>query len=198
MVSNAFVGVVISLVASLAFHSCSHPKQSDVHLHSSAEQDSDYREVHDRFTRQVTVRKNFTIRYTLATTLLSASFRESLAKRYEHLFLDEPPLILETTARTGFFVTMYSPHPTGYYLDDDQLWTVVFTDSNQESHRPISIRRLSQKKRWQPFFTNVHQWSHEYLVIFDADSSALEVDFVEKTPMTLTISNADAQVRLTW
>jgi hypothetical protein len=56
---------------------------------------------------------------------------------------------------------------------------------------------LTDKLKWQPYFSYLHSWSKEYLVVFDYPATGGE-GLVEKKPIDLIFANTDGKVRFNW
>lgn len=181
----------------LGLVSCLQTMSDDVDINSLPTDDRSYLKQYDQATRDAKVVINFETRYTVDVTYLSPDFRAEFAKRFERLFSAPQPFLEEASSKAGFFVTFFSPSTKGYDLTDEQLWSLQL-QADGKTHKPILIKRLDQKERWTPFFPGVHQWSHEYLVLFDTPAQSLNEKMVGKGLMTLSLSNADARTKLVW
>jgi len=189
--------VILAGIIGLFSSSCITSWGDSVDVHHSPEDDKDYFEAYLKATRDDKIFVNFETRYTMSITYLSPEFRQSFAKRYETLFGTPQPFLDEASSKLGFFISVFSPDDDKYDLKDEQLWhtKMMIGDS---AHRPALIKRLSKKERWRPFFSNVHNWSHEYLVLFDTPSVDLSAETLKDRSISLTLSNADARIAQSW
>jgi len=177
---------------------CVYSKESSVSLQDDASSDKKYDHVHERATMNAEIIKDFETRYQVSTTYLSPEFRNAFAQRYERVYREPEPVLQEASAKAGFFVTLFSPDSTGYDLTDTHTWT-IHLKSGDKLLKPVLVKKLHEKERWQPFFRNVHKWSKEYLVLFETPSvQTNSPDMVAKESLTLEISNADAHVDMKW
>jgi hypothetical protein len=188
------------LVNQFALSSCLSSIDSDISLTPSVREDSVYKEALKKATREHTVFKDFETKAIVHATYLSPEFRTAFAERLNRIFKRGEIQFDEAKDRAAFFVSVEVP---GIWFERNDLadpyqWSVMM-DTDQGPIKPIVIKRIRDKERWRPFFTNVTEWSAEFLVIFDAPSVNANSDqMVVKTPVKLTIANPDAQLNLTW
>ena len=190
--------IFMMFLSAIALSGCVQTLSSAVDLNTPVEDDRPYMKVYDGSTRTHKVIKDFETRYTVTATYLSPDFRTAFAKRYEQLFKDPQPVLEEASSKAGFFVTLFSPTADGYDLENTQLWN-IHLELRDQKLKPVLVRRLRDKERWTPFFVDVSPWSKEYLVLFDTPSvTPSSPDLVEKNPISLNFSNADAHVKFNW
>lgn len=194
---SPYLNVCVASIVATLLASCSHFRPIVVDKSDAPDDDSDYFEVYEDFTRDVQIYSNFATRYHLSATFMSGEFRQAYSKRHQSIYDSEQPGIVETSDKTGFFVTIFSPDPNLTDLNDELLWTIKLKTEENEL-KPSLVKRLSSKSRWEPFFVNVNKWTHEYLVLFDAPSTEISKNLVEKKSISLTFANADARVKLSW
>ncbi len=191
---------VTFLVSQVLLSSCVSNLESDVVLTPTISQDTPYKEALQKATRDRTVFKNFETKAIVHATYLSPEFRAAFAERLNRIFKRSDVHFDDTKDKAAFMVSLEVP---GIWyerndLTDPYQWTITM-DSDQGPIRPVMIKRILDKERWRPYFTHVTEWSGEFLVVFDAPSVNPNSDqMVVKTPVKLTIANADAQLNLTW
>jgi len=168
-----------------------------VAIHHRPEDDKEYFEAYLKATRDDKVFVNFETRYTMSITYLSPDFRQAFAKRFESLFGSPQPFLDDASSKLGFFISVFSPDDDKHDLKDEQLWHTKMM-IGETVYRPTLIKRLSKKERWRPFFSNVHNWSYEYLVLFDTPTIALSANTLKERSITLSLSNSDARIAQTW
>lgn len=185
------------LILFITFFACIRTIDKEVALNSVVDEDRTYFKAHLNHTRDKHIVINFETRYTLAATYLSPEFRASFAARYTKLFNAPQPFLEEASNKLGFFITVFSPEDEGYDLTDNQLWSIQLV-TKESTFKPVLVKRLHTKSRWEPFFKDVHKWSKEYLVLFDTPSLSTSEKLMEKNTLKLLVANADAQVNLSW
>ncbi len=192
--SRCRLGLIALLLTATA---CVHNNDLQVSKSPAPDDDSDYYPVYESFTRNVQIYVDFETRFHLTSTFLSPEFRQAYAKRYQRMFESPQPALQEASDKTGFFVTIFSPAPQTLDLEDEGLWSIILKSPAGES-KPVLVRRLDNKDRWEPFFVNVNKWTREYLVLFDAPSNETSERLVAKKSINLVFANADAKVTLQW
>lgn len=172
--------------------------ESDVDITPTPDQDKEYAAALAKATQARVVTIEFETRYQVTATYLSPEFRNAFTKRLERVYKNGEVHFQEADQKAGFFVSIHAPFEDRTDLTNPQHWTVLL-DSKDGPLKPILVKRVNDKERWRAFFDSVNEWTTEYLVVFDAPSvNANSPDLVEKTRVSLTFANADAQVRLTW
>ena len=132
---------------------------------------------------------NFETRHMVGATLVSGPFLENLKSRYQEILgHTNVGLITDAESNTSFVISVYSLEQGDDNLNDSQLWGLKLNDSQ----RPKSIKTLNEKSRLRPFFSQVSNWSKDYLVSFDSSASN------EYTPLKLTFFNQDGKINLQW
>lgn len=193
-----FRNVSILLLNSLLLAGCVTSVESEVDIHKTVYQDKDYNNAYTKASNHFQVITNFETRYELHGTILSQPFRNALAKRYEDLFGEPQPMLEETSNKLGFFVSLYTMNKDINDLSDQDLWNIQLTQ-NGKTYKPVTIKKLSKKERWQPFFAYMTPWSKEYLLLFDMPEGGIPSDdMVKSNPLKLVLTNADARVAIAW
>jgi hypothetical protein len=188
---SAYLLLVVGLTG------CVQTMSESVDLNQTPSDDKRYLKAYDQASRDAKVTVNFETRYTLDATYLSPDFRSEFSKRYEQLFDAPQPFLEEASNKVGFFVSLFSPERVGYDLTDELLWTIQLK-TTERVHKPIMIKKLDQKARWKPFFPHVHNWSTEYLILFDVPAVSITDQMVGKNLMSLHFANSDAKTKLSW
>ena len=131
--------------------------------------------------------------------LFDATVGSGTAKRLSRVYQQERALFDEASTKAGFFVSIDAPNGARIDLSNQNHWTVLLSSGADQGLKPVMVKRLDDKERWRAFFDTVNEWTTEYLVVFDTPSiDAKSPALVEKSGLTLTFANADAQVRLSW
>lgn len=188
----------VALIATLNL-GCISSMEDEVEVNASIESDDEYSGTLDQYTKNVKIIDEWATKYELTVTYLGEGFLGAFSNRYEKLYGVREPMLGEASDKTGFFVSIYSPHQKGYDLVDQELWKIFLDDSEGRKIRPAVIKNLSSKERWNPFFNGVNHWSREYLIVFDTNLIDPTTEgLVQKKQINLTFSNADAQVNVQW
>ena len=186
------------LGAMLLLTSCVTSVGDGVSVNDTVVQDDEYNAVLERYSKNAKVFVDFEARYTIDATMLATHFRSALASRYERLFKVPQPMLSVASDKAGFFISLFSPEMRGYDLEDETTWSVLL-DINGKLVKPSLVKRLPNKERWTPFMPSVNQWSKEYLLVFDEPlPDVSNEELLKKNTIALSISNADAQVKLGW
>ena len=192
--------MLVTLMAQLTLAGCLSSIEPDVDLTPSLTEDTTYYEVLTKSTIKRTVFKNFETRAIVSATYLSPEFRAAFSERLERVFKRGDLHFDEAKDKAAFFVSVEVPGLDMERADitNPYHWSVML-NGDQGPIKPILIKRIVDKERWRAFFVNVNNWSSEYLVIFDVPAvNANSPKMVVKTPVRLTIANADAQLNLSW
>jgi hypothetical protein len=177
---------------------CTHFNAADVTVAKEPSEDQDFDAALEKASRNRTVSKDFETRFMIHATYLSPEFRAAFAKRLEEVYKRNDVELGEAGQKAGFFVSIQSFDETRTDLTNNQHWTIQLK-TREGVIRPILIKPLLDKERWRAFFPSVDTWSKDFIVVFDIPSiDANAAKLVEKTPVTVTFANADAQVELTW
>ncbi len=188
--------LLIPTVLILSF-ACSF-NNSNITLFGPAADDRDFNRELTIATKGADIFQAFETKYFLRVTYLSLDFRKALEKRVETLYLQNQVSFSEAQSKTGFFVSIFSPEGAKIDLDNNKLWTIIAEGTGFRAP-PLSIRKLKEKDRWQPFFPYITKWSQEYLVLFDNPSNAKDaLNVADNIPLKLTFSNSDAKVSFSW
>lgn len=178
--------------------SCVHSTEDAVSLNDAVDEDSDYFPVFSRNTRKADVTKDFELRYKVAVTYLAPEFRSAMGRRHEKLFQQNQPTLEEASQKAGFFVSIYSEKKEWADVSNHELWNITLKTKDGDL-KPATIRKLTDKDRWKPFFAQVTPWSQEFLVVFDTPAANPQSpELVDNSAINLKFANADAQVALTW
>lgn len=171
--------------------------QPEVTLAEEIDEDKAYNAAFKESTRDFEIIKNFETRSMLHATRLSPQFIKAFSDRYQKLFNETQPALQEAVSKTGFFVVLYTGNRDMMALDDERLWNVQL-EVDGTLHKPASIKRLSPKERWQPFFKNITPWSQEYLVIYDVPNATSDPQLLAHKSLKMLVSNADGRVAIGW
>lgn len=170
---------------------------SNVDLQPTFIEDDSYFQTYAKNTRSQKIYDNFENKFSIEATYLSPEFRVAFSERLKRLYLQDNPSLGEANDKAGFFVVIHSPDDEDMNLGDTHLWSILLSSSNPQQS-PVLVKRLGQKKRWEPFF-NVNKWTKEYLILFDTPSiSTGNSDFVEKRLLNLVFAHSTAKVEFSW
>jgi hypothetical protein len=95
---------------------------------------------------------------------------------------------------------MFTPEAPYTNLDDRTLWSLSMRIGPSQLS-PIYVRRIADKTLLQTFFSNIHQWSQDYLMVFDFPETILQRDNeIQKQSLTAEFiaQSAVAKVELRW
>jgi hypothetical protein len=186
-------------LALLALSGCVTSTESGVSVTPAPDEDDQYASVLEAATRSKSVFKDFEARYYVTATYLSPEFRNAFQKRLERVYKLGQVEFNKATGKAGFFVAINSPNLDALDLTDPQHWTILLS-TPEGPIKPVLIEALHDKERWRAFFPKaITDWTTDYLVVFDAPSvNPNSPALVAKTPVSLTLANADAQVTLSW
>lgn len=192
---------LISSILSFGTTSCIYSVEEDIKVTPAPADDTHYGAALKKATKSRTVFKEFETRYQVTATYLSPEFRTAFAKRIERVYIKSELNLSEASEKAGFFISIHSPEDDRVDLTNPHHWTVVM-ENNANSKtliKPILIKKLHDKERWRAYFDGVTEWTSEYLVVFDFPSTDTNTSqLVNKTSISLTFANADAQVTLSW
>ena len=190
--------VCVLLSQILLLTSCITSLDDGIQINTKALEDTPYQLAYEKATNQYEVIHNFESKFVIHATQLTAEFRKAIAARHKRVFIDPSPVLSDSSAKLGFFISVYAASEDKEDLRDTNLWSVILKDTSG-SKNPVLIKKLSDKERWKTYFPAVNLWTNEYLVIFDSPgSTSSPQQFVEPTKTTLVISNPDAKVHMIW
>lgn len=184
------------LLLSLGLSSCKHSQESSTSLTLEPKKDSAYLEVLEKYTFKKNVYKNFETKFTISVSILTSELRRALASRHERIMGQEQNNLAEFSNQTGFFVSLYSPSSDNQDLDDTNFWDISL-QKDGETYKPIVVKSLSPKNKWRKFFPDVTNWSQEYLVIFDVNTTiGSDHKMLAKEKLILNLNNIDAKLTI--
>lgn len=167
-------------------------------------QDDLYAPVLERWTREAQVFSKFQKRVDISAVLLTDEMRRAVGERLARLRgTAEGLTVLSDTsggARLGVLVSVFTPDAPYMDLDDRSLWSLALRVGSQQQP-PLYVRRVSDKTPLKPFFSHIHQWSQDYLLVFDFPEKALQSGSADSkvSPTAEFISqSAIAKVELRW
>ncbi len=166
-------------------------------VHENPAEDENYDKNYEKSTSHAELVKNFETHFIIYATRLNTSFRSSLAKRYLKLFNEPQPILAELSAKSGFFVSVYTRNRDKRNLADQHIWNIQLSKGGEKVN-PTTIRYLKDKSRWQPFFKDISPWSREYLVIFDIDTGTKDEKLAVDGASQLLFSNSDGRAIFNW
>jgi hypothetical protein len=172
--------------------------KTKVEMLPTIEQDDDYENALRKASRSTSVSRDFETKYTIEATYLSPDFRSAFARRAERFTKNKMHFLEESSGKSAFFVTLFSPDSRVDDLADQDHWTIQLT-SAEKPLRPAFVRRLADKDRWKNFFPGVNRWSAEYMVVFDTPSRSTDSpEMAAGNQMQVQFTNPDADVTMTW
>jgi hypothetical protein len=170
----------------------------------SPAEDQQYAPVVERWTRKVHVFSKFQNRVEISAVLLADEMRRAVADRLARLRGNTDGLSVLTDSsggvRLGMLVSIFTPEGAYLDLDDKSLWSLTLRiGPNQQA--PLYVRRVSDKTPLKPFFSHIHQWSQDYLLVFDFPETALQKENdAQKLPTVaeFTAQSSVARVEIRW
>jgi hypothetical protein len=167
-------------------------------------EDHQYAPVVERWTRKVHVFSKFQNRVEISAVLLADEMRRAVAERLARLRGNTDGLSVLTDSsggvRLGMLVSVFTPEGAYLDLDDKSLWSLTLRiGPNQQA--PMYVRRVNDKTPLKPFFSHIHQWSQDYLLVFDFPETALQKENdAQKVPTVaeFTAQSPVARVELRW
>ena len=193
------MGIVLLLGSSFLSQSCVTSADRGVELSEKPHQDKSYYAQYISATRGVDVISNFILKYRVHASYLYPEFRNAIAKRLQELYMqDTSGAFSEAGGKSAFIMTVYGVENDSADLSNSNHWTVLL-DSKEGPMRPILIKKITDKRRWQNFFETMSPWSADYLVVFDVPAANPgDAQLVEKPHAKLMIANADSKVQMDW
>lgn len=190
--------ILFSSLVAWCVASCVHSKEADVTITESPTEDQAFDKALEKAAKTRSVFSDFETRFILTAVYISPEFRAAFSKRLEKVYKKSDVELGEIGSKAGFVVTIQVFDDTRADLTNPQHWTVLLNGEDGPI-RPILIKPLADKERWRAFFPSINQWSHDFLVVFDTPGiDANTPKLVEKSPVSVTFANADAQVALSW
>ncbi|MEN9826844.1 MAG: hypothetical protein RI953_2589 [Pseudomonadota bacterium] len=166
--------------------------------------DAIYSPVLDRWTRETRVFSKFQNKVEISAVLLADDMRRAVAERLSRLrgSTDGLTVLSDSSGgvRLGMLVSIFTPENPYMNLDDKSLWSLSLRiGPNQQA--PMYVRRVSDKTPLQPFFSHIHQWSQDYLLVFDFPETSLQPENDRQKQLTtaeFVAQSAIARVALRW
>lgn len=167
-------------------------------------QDEAYEPVLSKWSRKIAVFSKFQNRVEMNAVLLTDEMRRAVTQRLFRLRGQSDGLsVLSDSSgavRLGVLVSVFTPEAPYANLDDRSLWSLAMRVGPSQLN-PMYVRRISDKTLLQAFFSHIHQWSQDYLLVFDFPETILQQDN-ENQKQTLgaefIAQSAIAKVGLRW
>lgn len=191
---TAAIALPFSLIA---LNSCQTSKNVTIRPSIAITEDEPYFAAYKKANRHFEVIKNFETKQHMSATLLTNAFRQAIATRHKALYREAQPVLGEVTDQTGFFITSFMPDSRMEDLRNERLWNIVL-ETPAGTLRPSLVKRLSEKNQWKAFFPKVNAWTEEYLILFPGSTGLSNDRLVKQESITLSLSNKDATILLTW
>lgn len=167
-------------------------------------EDQQYAPVVERWTRKVHVFSKFQNRVEMSAVLLADEMRRAVAERLARLRGNTDGLSVLTDSsggvRLGMLVSVFTPEGAYLDLDDKSLWSLNLRIGPSQQ-APLYVRRVNDKTPLKPFFSHIHQWSQDYLLVFDFPETALQKENKAQnvpTSAEFTAQSSMARVELRW
>ena len=179
-------------------------------VHKDPSEDEEYNSALDKATREASVYGNFETKMLISATFLSPAFRQAFNTRYEQMMGEKQLILARARNKAGFFVSVFTPEAGAPDLNNSKLWALSLRTSGGQHYLPSLVQRLTEKKRWRPFFPWLNKWSGEYLILFDTDGSVFEggqspagagepaADRLPPWRLNFSIASPDARVSMGW
>lgn len=169
-----------------------------------ASEDSQYEPIFSKWFRKTTVFSKFQNRVEMSAVLLTDEMRKAVAQRLSRIrgSADGISVLSDSSGgvRLGVLVSVFAPDAAYANLDDRSLWSLAMRIGPSQM-TPMYVKRVTDKTLLQTFFPNIHQWSQDYLMVFDFPETILQRDS-ETQKETLTAEflaqSALAKVELRW
>lgn len=166
--------------------------------------DTLYSPVLTRWTRDIHVFSKFQNKVEISAVLLADEMRRAVTERLSRLRGNTEGLAVLSDSsggvRLGMLVSIFTPENPYMNLDDKSLWSLSLRiGPNQQG--PMYVRRVSDKTPLQPFFAHIHQWSQDYLLVFDFPETSLQPENDNQKQLTtaeFVAQSAIARVALRW
>ena len=180
------------------FSSCTHSSKTSASISIRPEKDTDYLKVLEKYTFKKNIYKNFETKFTVSVSMLTSELRRSIVNRHETIMGPGQNNLAEFSNQTGFFVSLYSPSAENQDLDDTNFWDISL-NKDGETYKPVVVKSLTPKKKWQLFFPDVTNWSKEYLVVFDVPTTiGSDHKMLATEKLSLNLNNIDAKLTITY
>jgi hypothetical protein len=138
--------------------------------------DAVYAPVLERWTRKAGVFSQFQNKIEISAVLLTDQMRKAVGDRLARLRgATEGMSVLSDSSgvgRLGMLVSVYTPENAYLNFDDKSLWSLSLRVGPQQQ-QPLFVRRVFDKTALEPFFSNIHRWSQDYLLVFDFPETAV-------------------------
>ena len=180
-----FVLSIFLINLSFFLFSCSHSNVQTIN-NPGVHSDSDYHKVLSNYSRSAFVSDALDSKFRVYATFISEEFRSALQDRYLSLY--EKSQELFSSQGTIFLVSLYTNDSTLSNLDDKKIWS-IYLEQNGRRIDEYQITTISDKNRTRPFFDYINNWSREFILTFDTESSS---------KLQLFISNSDGKVKFSW
>jgi hypothetical protein len=140
----------------------------------------------------------------MSAVLLTDEMRRAVAQRLSRLRGSGDALsVLSDSSggvRLGVLVSVFAPDANYSNLDDRLLWSLSMRVGPSQL-TPMYVRRISDKTLLQTLFKNIHQWSQDYLLVFDFPETILQRDNENQAQALnaeFIAQSAIAKVELRW
>lgn len=170
----------------------------------SPTEDSGYEPVLTRWTRSLNVYSKFQTQVGMSAVLLTDDMRRAVTQRLSRLRGSGDALSVLSdssgSVRLGVLVSVFSPDAAYSNLDDRLLWSLAMRVGPSQL-TPMTVRRIADKTLLQTLFKNIHQWSQDYLLVFDFPETILQRDNETQTQALgaeFIAQSAIAKVELRW
>lgn len=167
-------------------------------------QDAVYAPVLERWTRKANVFSQFQNRIEVSAVLLADEMRRAVGERLSRLrgSSDGVSVLTDSSggARLGVLVSVYTPENPYLNLDDKTLWSLSLRIGPTQQP-PMYVRRVFDKTTLEPFFSHIHRWSQDYLIVFDFPESSISRDPQTQQQVTaaeFVAQSAIARVAIRW
>jgi hypothetical protein len=190
------IRTALFLLLPISLSSCKHSSNPSASLTISPEKDNDYLKILEKYTFKKNIYRNFETKFTVSVSMLTGELRRAIASRHEEIMGAGQNNLAEFSNQTGFFVSLYSPSSENQDLDDTNFWDISL-NKNGETYKPVVVKSLTPKKKWQLFFPDVTNWSKEYLLVFDVPTTiGSDHKMLATEKLSLSLNNVDAKLTI--
>lgn len=183
----------------LGTSSCISSDANKAEVKNVPEPNSSYSETLEKMTRNTTLYDHFETRFSVSITYLSPDFYSKMNDRHQEVFLTQDEALSQNSTKLGFFVTIYTADSERMRLDLPDEWNISLkTKESEEPVRPLIVKKIREKAKFKLFFPSIHNWSKEFLILFDQPPPSLSEKLVDSQVLQLTIAGTQGQARLSW
>ncbi len=174
------------------------PEEGTVTIPPAAHEDEEYAKVTKKWSKSLRVFDRFQNRLEMHSVLFTEEMRQAYVSRWVKMRGDSRTRIgMDVGGKLAVFVSLFTPEDDFLRLDDEALWTIRLS-YGEKVLNPVIVRRLFDKELYQSFFPFIHEWSNEYLVVFDVSVAESSDAMVLPSQVSAQFLSSLASVELAW